>query len=207
MDTGDRIFIGRALDQIAKVFNSTADEARAMAAEAIGRGELKMHARIIEDTHESRMAVVDPSAFTPEGWTSCLMRFAADFIDCRTWVSVRHRRRIAQPHWLFVSGESLSAFLDTRKSAHGSTKPPSDQRLTEFVVDHLLKTKTSGKTPTKTGLYGVALEGLPGATRGRLENEFERQDTPQRAPSQRSPVIRQKNRRKITTANLRLMTI
>jgi hypothetical protein len=58
--------------------------------------------------------------------------------------------------------------------SHSLARPPSNNELNDFVAGFIKDTTDAGRTVTKTGLYQAARDALPGATRKRLFNEFER---------------------------------
>jgi hypothetical protein len=129
MDTKDHVFLGRALEQIAVLLESAGqphdtDAVRMRALSAIERGVLKVYSRIIEDVRETRMGLLNPSAFPPEAWMDFLTHFTAYLVDRRPWISVRHRRRIPQPHWLFVGKDGLEGLEPTsRPQDRPGTRP------------------------------------------------------------------------------------
>jgi hypothetical protein len=130
MDTKDRVFLGRALERIAALLESAgqphdAEAVRNWIISRIERRDLKVYARIIADTRETRMGLLDPSAFPPEAWVDFLTHFTAYLVDRRPWVSVRQRRRIRQPHWLFVGKDGLEAALASVEQLQGFVAQPS----------------------------------------------------------------------------------
>jgi hypothetical protein len=116
-DTQACIFLGRAIQQIGEaIFHTwTGSEEQingvhVAVVRAIKAGELMIYARIVAAV-EDRPVPVDPDIRTSEGWTEALKTFQIDVVDRRAWISVANRRRIPQPHWLFVTSESLERFL------------------------------------------------------------------------------------------------
>jgi len=76
--------------------------------------------------------------------------------------------------------ESLSD-ASTPAEAPNSAKPPTPEKLKDFVAAYIKDAKTSGKVPTKRGLWDAAQTALPGATRTRLHGEYKKQ-TPTLSP-------------------------
>jgi hypothetical protein len=110
--------MGRALDRIAALLESAgqphdAEAVRNWTFSKIERGDLKVYVRVIEDVRETRMGLLDPSAYPPEAWTDFLTHFTAYLVDRRPGISVRHRRLIPQLHWLFVDKHDLEALNPT----------------------------------------------------------------------------------------------
>jgi len=66
-------------------------------------------------------------------------------------------------------------------ASDNSARPPSVEKLKAFVATYIKDTKASGKVPTKQGLCDAARDALPGATRKRLHDEYEKQ-TPTLSP-------------------------
>jgi hypothetical protein len=108
-DTHDCIFLGRALKQLEGI-SASPEEARNRMISAIDRGELSLRGRIVFEK-EARFCQVESSARAPEGWGECLMYFCIVERDKRPWIPAARRRAMPQPHWLFVTRQSLDTFL------------------------------------------------------------------------------------------------
>jgi hypothetical protein len=116
-DTVDCIFLGRAVEQIGE---ASVERDRAIA-QAIEVGKLKIRARLNsgEGDPGGDLGVVSKTALTPEGWIAAVKVCQIAFKDRRPWVSVRGRRAIPQPHWLFVTRASLDEFMKGQPTAKG----------------------------------------------------------------------------------------
>lgn len=142
-DTHDCVFLGRAFKQIedARGCESAQETIR-----AIEQGTLALRCRIAFE-QEGRMTGVSPSAHAPEGWRDCLLNFYILERDMRPWVSVLRRRVMPQPHWLFVTRESLKKFLRPRLHPAAQTKA-SPQAIETAVKDYLVQ---AGGSPSIQG--------------------------------------------------------
>jgi hypothetical protein len=108
-DTSKCIFLGRAVAQLEQV--AAGRDIASLVIDAIDRGEFALRARLVGVT-DNHFGHVDKAARTPEGWAVCLRDFVIEEVDRRPWVSVRHRRRMPQPHWLFVTRDSFGLLLE-----------------------------------------------------------------------------------------------
>jgi hypothetical protein len=62
-----------------------------------------------------------------------LQTYQIEEVDCRPWLSVRQRRRIPQPHWLFATRVSLDLFL----KSIGSATAGAETRAVKHLADVL----------------------------------------------------------------------
>jgi hypothetical protein len=135
-DTAECVFACRAVDQIAKAQNVSTEDARRIAVEAIDRKKLELRARIVREPMavrepDSVFAHISPTTFTLEGWAEYVVSGRFDWIDERRWLSVRQRRRIPVPHWLFVTRKSLADLLvKPRGSEPGPPQFKDDKKQT-----------------------------------------------------------------------------
>jgi hypothetical protein len=126
-DTAECVFVGRAIDQIAKARNVSIEDARGLAVEAIDTKQLKLRARLMQEpsaprTPENIFAVVSPTSFMPERWAEILVTGHIEARDKRYWVPIAQRRRIPVAHWLFFTRRSLDTFLSPQ-AANVETEP------------------------------------------------------------------------------------
>jgi len=78
---------------------------------AIKNGKLRVCARKIRVV-EDRLCPVMPETRSAMGWAKALRNnFQVDVVGRRAWISAADSARISQPHWLFVTAESLEEFL------------------------------------------------------------------------------------------------
>jgi hypothetical protein len=113
-DTVDAIFLRRAVEEIRRAMFPDAspqvDKIHKAVAEAIEKGLLEILARNVEETR-SVYGIVPRWARTPEGWREAVRSSQLDEFDQRPDSTIRRRRRIPVPHWLFVTRASLGRFL------------------------------------------------------------------------------------------------
>jgi hypothetical protein len=75
--------------------------------------------------------------------------------------------------------ESTSDQVESDTPNNSARQPrPGDTKVKDFVGAYIENAKASGQTPTQRGLWEVARTRLPGATRGRLYGELEKQTQP-----------------------------
>ena len=76
-------------------------------------------------------------------------------------------------------GKQPDELTDADPTPGPKMRPPSDKELNGFVAEFIKNARDAKEIPTKMGLYKTARDALPGATRQRLFDEFERQtETP-----------------------------
>ncbi len=128
-DTHDAVILRNAVDQIgrakysaewekeeqtgeiAEAASQRVREVTLVVARALGAGELAPLVRIVEGKAGGPLGVLNPQTLSIEEWLEALGSFQTEQRDVRPWVPVSQRRLIPQPHWLFMTRASLTAFL------------------------------------------------------------------------------------------------
>jgi hypothetical protein len=128
-DTGDCIFIQRALKQIEAQIDKP-ERALQLVLDAIEQKVLALRYRLF-NAAGGDLGAIKGGAYTREIWRECLARGYIMVRDDRPWLPTAQRRAIPQPHWLFVTRESLKKFLE------GLPSPSSTARAERSAVIHL----------------------------------------------------------------------
>jgi hypothetical protein len=118
-DTHDCIYIKRALKEIELRAGGDPDRALKSALDGIEQGKLALRCRLYNAT-EGIMAELAGWFRTREVWADSIARGYVMARDVRDWVPIAERRRIRQPHWLFVTRESLKTLLEELPSTAGA---------------------------------------------------------------------------------------
>jgi hypothetical protein len=135
-DTADAVLLKRAVAEIGSAMFPDApapsDEVRRAVALAIETGRLDILARHSEE-ERNICGVVPRSMRTPEGWLEAVRTSQLEFLDQRPGISVRQRRRIPVPHWLFVTRASLNRFLKQFDRATADHEARGKRELAELL--------------------------------------------------------------------------
>jgi hypothetical protein len=128
-DTGGCIFIKRALRQIETQTGDPGSTLR-LVLDGIEQGTLAMRCRLF-NASENVMSEIKSWARTRELWSESITQGYIMARDHRDWVPSRKRHPLRQPHWLFVTRESLKTFLE------GLPAPTSTARAEHSAKIHL----------------------------------------------------------------------
>lgn len=166
-DTADHVFIAREFSEIEIAYGA---EAENVAVKALGDGTLKVGLRFFDDSVAKYATLNRP--LTPETWRMCLQRSYFMTRDIRPWVHVSRRRAIPQPHWIFVTRESLKGFVDLAPPFVSYERYREDAALILEALEGLKEKRWARRYQAAKALAGRAQGASEDAIVRRLERKI-----------------------------------
>lgn len=154
-DTVDCIFIKRALKQLEAHAAGDPENALKLALDGIERNAIAIRYRLW-NACENVMGRIAGWRRTREAWATDIAKGYIMTRDTRYWVPVTERRAMPQPHWLFMTRESLNQFLKALPSLSSIVQ---EHKAIRHVANMLKKDPALSKDKAKAECKQFKISG------------------------------------------------